>query len=142
MPTVSNLYCTVVKATRKHKLIISQYCISKLQVHITLNMKITSMFCTAIMLSLLTHHKILNIELIWLFIINLHLNLHNSSANHSLFNNKKWKGMLTMLYIYILKKAINRLHTFRKTTATRSFTALYYFVLGSLPPQKFAKSVC
>jgi len=37
--------------------------------------------------------------------INLHLNLHNSSTNYSLFN-KKWKDMLTMLYIYILKKIL------------------------------------
>jgi len=43
--------------------------------------------------------------------------------------------MLTMLYIYIIKK-INRLHNFRKSTAARSFTTLHYLVLGSLPPQK------
>jgi len=42
-----------------------------------------------------------------------------------------------VVHLHSKKKIINRLHTFRKTTATRSFTALYYLVLGSLPPQKF-----
>jgi hypothetical protein len=58
------------------------------------------------MLSLLTNYKILNIELKLLFMINIHLNFHNSSASHSLMINKKWKDMFTMLYIYILKKIL------------------------------------
>lgn len=109
MPVVSNLYCTVVKARRKHKLIISQCMVHYVQHFQTPGSHyfkhITSKLCTVVMLSLSTHHKIINIELIWLFMINLHLNLHNSSANYYLFN-KKWKDMLIMLWIYILKKIL------------------------------------